>query len=300
MKHSLIILSILLLQGCIKKQSPPEVVQSSKYESVNQCVLQTMTEKKLTGNKMFEMVKDECERSLRKIDHKGKGSRGILYLGYRGGIYRWSWKKWEGVESENNKDIGKYEGEIKNGVPNGQGIFTFPDGRKYEGELKDGDYNGQGTYTYSDGSKYIGEWKGGNRNGQGKDILPDGSTYIGGWKNGKQHGEGTYTWLNGDKYVGEYKDNIRTGQGTFTWSNGNKYVGQYENGLRNGQGTFTWSNGNKYIGQYKDDKQNGQGKMILPDGKKYVGKWKNGRPWHGIGYKNNGKIEFRVKNGKRQ
>ncbi len=53
MKHLLIILSFLLLSSPLFGQSTP------KYESVNQCVLQTMTEKKLTGNKMFEMVKEE-------------------------------------------------------------------------------------------------------------------------------------------------------------------------------------------------------------------------------------------------
>ncbi len=31
----------------------------------------------------------------------------------------------------------------------------------YEGELKDGKYDGQGTYTWSDGRKYVGEWKDG-------------------------------------------------------------------------------------------------------------------------------------------
>ena len=61
MKHLLIILSILLL-------SSPLFGQSSKYESVSQCVLQTMTEKKLTGNQMFEMVKEECERINNSVE----------------------------------------------------------------------------------------------------------------------------------------------------------------------------------------------------------------------------------------
>jgi hypothetical protein len=64
MKHLLIILSLLLL-------SSPVIGYSSKYKSVSQCVLQTMTEKKLTGNQMFEMVKEECERSLGKVEEEG-------------------------------------------------------------------------------------------------------------------------------------------------------------------------------------------------------------------------------------
>jgi len=63
-KHLLIIFSILLLSSTVIGQSTP------KYESVNQCVLQTMTEKKLTGNKMFEMVKEECERILGRLEDK--------------------------------------------------------------------------------------------------------------------------------------------------------------------------------------------------------------------------------------
>ena len=31
-----------------------------------------------------------------------------------------------------------YKGEIKNGVPNGQGLYSYPDGRKYFGQWKDG------------------------------------------------------------------------------------------------------------------------------------------------------------------
>ena len=62
MKHLLILLiSILLLSSPVIGQS------TSKYESVNQCVLQTMMEMKLTGNKIFEMVKEERERSLGNV-----------------------------------------------------------------------------------------------------------------------------------------------------------------------------------------------------------------------------------------
>ena len=64
MRHLLIILSIFLLSSSV-------IGQSSKYESVNQCVLQTMEDKKLTGNKMFEIVKEECERSLGKVEEEG-------------------------------------------------------------------------------------------------------------------------------------------------------------------------------------------------------------------------------------
>jgi hypothetical protein len=71
MKNLLILITFLLL-------SSPVNSQSSKYESVSQCVIQTMKENKLTGNKMFEMVKEECERSLGNANKSETES--ILYL----------------------------------------------------------------------------------------------------------------------------------------------------------------------------------------------------------------------------
>ena len=39
-----------------------------------------MTEKKLTGNEMFEVVKEECERILGKVENEiDKKQEGVLY-----------------------------------------------------------------------------------------------------------------------------------------------------------------------------------------------------------------------------
>ena len=151
MRHILIIFSILLLSSPLFGQS------SSKYESVGQCVLQTIKENKLTGNDMFNMVKEECERSLGNSENKVEVNRGVLFLGWRNGKVGYYKEKWEG--GGDNKDWGKYEGEIENGEPNGQGTETWSDGSKYVGEFKDGKWDGQGTITWSDGTKYVGEYK---------------------------------------------------------------------------------------------------------------------------------------------
>ena len=42
---------------------------------------------------------------------------GVLYVGERNGKFGYFTEKWEGLENEDNRDIGKYEGEIKNGFP---------------------------------------------------------------------------------------------------------------------------------------------------------------------------------------
>ena len=57
MKKTILILFMFFLTSPLFGQSKP------KYENLSQCVLQTMKEMKLTGNKMFEMVEEECKRN---------------------------------------------------------------------------------------------------------------------------------------------------------------------------------------------------------------------------------------------
>ena len=112
---------------------------------------------------------------------------------------------------------------------NGQGTFTFPDGRKYIGEYKDGKWNGQGTFTFPDGRKYIGEFKDGRSNGQGTSTFPNGTKYVGEFKDGRSNGQGTFTFPNGTKYVGEFKDGKRNGQGVMFKVNGEILSGIWVN-----------------------------------------------------------------------
>ena len=129
----------------------------------------------------------------------------MLYFGFRSGEMGFYDEKWEGVENKDNYDINKFEGEHKNGEPNGQGTVTYPDGGSIVGEFKDGLPNGQGTVTYSNGNKY-----------------------VGGWKDGKINGQGTYTWSDGKKYVGEWKKGNYWNGNSYD-KNGN-FVRRYVNG----------------------------------------------------------------------
>ena len=69
-------------------------------------------------------------------------------FGYEDGFHIWA-----------HSDGRMYVVEFKDGLPNGQGTYTFPSGEKYAGEFKDGKFNGQGTWIHPDGTKYVGEWK---------------------------------------------------------------------------------------------------------------------------------------------
>ena len=200
---------------------------------------------------------------------------------------------------------GTYTGEVKDGVPHGQGTLKVPDkgvsivggwkdgvphgqvtatfpGGHYVGGNKDGKMHGQGTLTQPDGSKYVGEFKLGNYHGQGTMTWPDGHKYVGEWKDDKKHGQGTMTWADGTKYVGEWKNGNYHGQGAVTLANGEQYVGEWEDDKYHGQGTYTWPDGEKYVGEFKDGKMHGQGTRTWADGRKYVGEWKDDRR-HGQG-----------------
>ncbi len=269
--------------------------------------------KKLVGNRVIE----------EPIVVVNKKEEGILFREKSYFKFIKGGKKW--FKSGDEKTMLKFEGEIENGVPNGQGIETFIDGFKYVGKFKDGEKHGQGTETFIDGFKYVGEFKKGKYSGQGnltytngdkyvgefKNKLPNGqgtstysngNKYYGKWKDGEKHGQGIYNWSNGDTYKGGFIKGVRHGQGTLTLRNGNKYVGEYKDGKFDGYGTYTWGKGewegDIYMGEYKYGNRHGQGTYTFSYGGKYIGEIKDNKFWNGTEYNKDGKIINKIVNGK--
>ena len=120
------------------------------------------------------------------------------------------------------------------GDSNGQRTSTWNDKTKYFGEYKDNKRNGQGTFTYFDG-KYLGEWKDGDSDGQGTKTWSSGNKYVGSWKNGCQDGQGTSTFNDGINiiYIGGCKDEKQNGQETKNYPDGRiMYLGDWKDGER--------------------------------------------------------------------
>ncbi len=86
-------------------------------------------------------------------------------------------------------DGSSYDGEWKNGLYDGQGVYIWPDGQKYDGEWKNG-IRIKGTYTWPEKRngyiyKYVGEFnKDGNFDGEGTAYYIGGEVESGKWKNG--------------------------------------------------------------------------------------------------------------------
>jgi hypothetical protein len=130
---------------------------------------------------------------------------GVLYEGWRNNEDGYFEEKWEGVKNKVNGDYSIYEGEIKNGEPNGMGIKIWYTGHKYVGEWKDGEKTGQGTLTMSDGTKSVGRY-GDNDEWFGTVFYPDGTKFIG-------ERRGDFPW-NGKYYnpFGRFQSKIRDGK----------------------------------------------------------------------------------------
>ena len=148
--------------------------------------------------------------------------------------------------------------------------FCYENGEKYEGQIQNGVYNGQGTYYYRNGEKqYEGQFKDGKRHGQGTYYFENGNRFEGQFENDDCNGQGIYQFADGGKYEGEVKNGILHGQGTYYHEDGSKYEGQFKDGKQHGIGTFYLDDGSKYVGQFENGKINGQGTMYLDDGFKY-------------------------------
>ena len=170
----------------------------------------------------------------------------------------------------------RYEGEVRNGKPHGQGTIVWNDGDRYEGEFVDGNRTGQGTYTWSSGNRYNGGWQNGEHHGRGTKTWTDGRQYEGDWQAGKQHGRGLWIGADGAYYEGDWQASKWHGQGSRFWSDGSRYEGGWRDDKMHGQGIMTYSNGDLYAGTFRHDKPHGQGVLILVDGRRYGGEWRNG------------------------
>lgn len=79
----------------------------------------------------------------------------------------WQWIKYKG----------EYVGELNDGLPEGEGVFTSADGSfSYSGQWTEGCFNGTATITYPNGEIEEGKYRMGRRHGLCRTYYPD-NTY---------------------------------------------------------------------------------------------------------------------------
>ncbi len=111
------------------------------------------------------------------------------------------------IHIDNKTVEGIWENEKKN-------FIEYEIGETYQGEIKNGLKSGSGVYRWSDGSKYEGQWFNDCEYGYGLKEYANGDSYLGEWKDGLFHGNGTYKWNDGTIFEGSWQDNLEHGYGT--------------------------------------------------------------------------------------
>lgn len=98
-------------------------------------------------------------------------------------------------EDENDgeeKQPETFTGNLQEGVREGSGKYTWPDGSTYEGEYKHGIRHGKGTIKFADGGMYTGTFCDGQLSGTGLMKYSNGDIYKGGFEKGHKEGQGCY------------------------------------------------------------------------------------------------------------
>ena len=72
-----------------------------------------------------------------------------------------------------------YSGAWNEGKKNGYGIQTWTDGDKYEGQFKNNLMHGQGVYSFASGTVHSGAWERGNKHGYAVVTWANGNQYEG-------------------------------------------------------------------------------------------------------------------------
>jgi serine/threonine protein kinase len=103
---------------------------------------------------------------------------------------------------------GTYEGEFKDSLRHGRGIFKYTRGDLYRGEWVSDRRHGSGTMNFSTGEEYVGSWIKGEMEGAGQLTNTKGlSVYRGQFKRSQRDGDGFQRSVGGHWEKGQWKAN---------------------------------------------------------------------------------------------
>lgn len=142
---------------------------------------------------------------------------------------------------------------VKGDCKNGKGSYDFGFAQ-YEGEFKNGKPDGVGTMDFGGGDKYVGEFKEGAEHGKGilfKQNKLQEVIYV----NGKIVQQQSEFVIGGNalKVEGCISGDCYNGYGEIKFGSGSMYKGNFVYGMREGNGTFYFASGNVLKGQFKRD-----------------------------------------------
>ena len=198
------------------------------------------------------------------------------------------------------KGGGVYQGQWRDGVLHGKGMYLWPDGTSFEGTFHTNAIVGAGVFRWPDGSVYRGAVRDGARHGVGRFThAASGASYEGTWAQGLRHGKGrlTYDREGQSFYEGEFRAGCRHGYGRIVYASaqqplpgsaasglaalggqlagfpapaeqgpglsGAVYVGSWWRDKKQGWGAMRWGSlGHSYVGWWRNDLPNGEGEYV--------------------------------------
>jgi uncharacterized caspase-like protein len=172
----------------------------------------------------------------------------------------------------------KYQGDFRDGIKQGEGVYVWENGDRYEGTFTADRADGRGKYHFANGDTYEGEVRAGEILGRGTYVAKNGDVFEGSFVGGKPHGIGIYRFATGDRYEGEMDQGRLQGRGRYFNKNGDRIEAPFVDGKPQGRGTYHFSNGDRYEGEIIGGALNGQGVYFYASGLKYEGEVRQGRP----------------------
>jgi len=201
----------------------------------------------------------------------------------------------EGPRFEDFGDMGTYEGELLNGLRQGEGKMWYDSGNSYEGDFTNDKFDGnRGLYRWSDGAKYEGSWKAGSFDGIGIFHSAAGSVDYSIYKDGYARGVGVI-WTDGFTRAHHTLDGVKMDKTSLADAEKlarDKFglpapslkpslgimssLGRIFQSRRTGPDGKPWFKDNSEWGSYIGDfdaaeKRHGQGKMVYESGNFYEG-----------------------------
>ena len=148
-----------------------------------------------------------------------------------------------------------WTGSFQNGFISGKAKWFVDNQLRYEGDYKNDLENGYGIYYIKDlqFGYYEGEFKDGEKQGVGFDSLPYGSfrgEFVNGdWFHGIFSHINGYSWQGDFGYCEEFNTYIPSGYGIWMNLDGSKFIGKLSCSVKD-SGQYICANGDQYVGQW--------------------------------------------------
>jgi hypothetical protein len=170
-----------------------------------------------------------------------------------------------------------FDGDVDAAGHPTHGTYNFSNsGDRYVGDMRNGDPDGRGMYIWKDGTTYDGDWVAGVREGHAVWKSAAGSVFVGMYHKNEPV-SGALTRPNGERYEGAFAADGPHGTGKYFWPDGNRYEGPVDSRGRNGHGTMFFPGGDSLECDWKDDQRvDGHGRYLWANGEIYDGNFVNG------------------------